>query len=137
LGRTGTAARRAVGLEAALVDKSPMTVPALDPADPRSVVVDVAGVAAMMVAKAHKLHEHIVSGRPDRQDDEDAADVFRMMQVTLPASVGATFVALLEHPIAGPPTAAAPRYLDELFGRRGRPGIQMAARALRVLKRLI
>lgn len=126
------AARRAVGLEAALVDKSPMTVSSLDPLDPRSVAVDVAGVAALMVAKAHKLHDRIDRGRSDRLDDKDAADVFRMMQVTLPASVGATLSGLLEHPIAGSPTAAAIRYLDELFGRRGRPGIQMAARALRV-----
>lgn len=126
------AARRALGLEAALVDKSPMTVSALDPADPRSVTVDVAGAAALMVAKAHKLHDRIESGRPDRQDDKDAADVFRMMQVTSPATIGATLAALLEHPIAGPPTAAAIGYLDELFDRRGRLGIQMAARALRV-----
>ena len=126
------AARRALGLEAALVDKSPITVSALNPADYRSVTVDVAGVAALMVAKAHKLHDRIVSGRPDRQDDKDAADGFRMMQVTSPATVGSTLVGLLEHPIAGPPTTAALAYLDELFGRRGRPGIQMAARALRV-----
>jgi hypothetical protein len=39
---------------------------------------------------------------------------------------------LQEHPLAGPPTAAAITYLDELFGRRGRLGIQMATRALRV-----
>jgi hypothetical protein len=126
------AVRRALGLEAALVDKSPMTVSALDPADHRSVTVDVAGVAALMVAKAHKLHDRIESGRPDRQDDKDAADVFRMMQVTSPATVGATLAGLRTHPIAGPPTAAAIQYVDELFGRRGRPGIQMAARALRV-----
>jgi len=124
------AARRAPGLEAALVDRSPMTLSALDPT--RSVTVDVAGVAALMVAKAHKLHDRIASGRPDRQDDKDAADVFRMMQVTSPATVGATLAGLLEHPVAGPPTAVAITYLDELFGRGGRPGIQMAARALRV-----
>jgi hypothetical protein len=126
------AVRRAVGLEAALIDKTSMTVSALDLTDQRSVTVDVAGVAALMVAKAHKLHDRIASGRPDRQDDKDAADVFRMMQVTFPATVGATLAGLLRHPVAGPPTADAIRYLDELCGRRGRPGIQMAARALRV-----
>lgn len=126
------AARRAPGLEAALIDKSPMTLSALDQHDRRSVTIDVAGVAALMVAKAHKLHDRIAGGRPERQDDKDAADVFRMMQVTSPATVGATLAGLREHPIAGLPTAAAITYLDELFGRRGRPGIQMAARALRV-----
>lgn len=126
------AARRARGLEAALVDKSPMTVSALDPNDRRSITVDVAGDAALLVAKAHKLHDRVASGKPDRLDDKDAADVVRIMQTTAPAAVGATIKRLLEHPIAGQPTAEAVQYLGELFGRRGAPGIQMAARALRV-----
>jgi hypothetical protein len=108
------AARRAVGLEAALIDKGLMTVSALDPTDQRSLTVDVAGVAALIVAKAHKLHDRVDRGRSDRLDDKDAADVFRMMQVTSPSTVGATLAGLREHPIAGPPTAVAIRYLDEL-----------------------
>lgn len=55
-----------------------------------------------------------------------------MMQVTSPTAVGGTLTALLGHSIAGPPTADAVGYLDELFARRGRPGIQMATRALRL-----
>lgn len=70
-------ARPAPGLEAALVDKSPMPISALDPRDRRSVKADVAGVPALLVAKAHKLHERIRSGRRDRLDDKDAADAFR------------------------------------------------------------
>jgi hypothetical protein len=53
------------------------------------------------------------------------------MQVTTPASIAATFQELLGHQIAGPPTAEALDHLDELFGRRGRPGIKITARALR------
>jgi hypothetical protein len=34
--------------------------------------------------------------------------------------------------LAGPSTQDAIDYLDELFGRRGRPGIDMAAEALRI-----
>ena len=126
------AARRARGLEAALVDKSRMTVSALDPNDRRSVTVDVAGEAALLVSKAHKLHDRVASGKPDRLDDKDAADVVRIMQMTSPTAVGATLKSLLEHPIAGQSTGEALQYLGELFGRRGAPGIQMAARALRV-----
>jgi hypothetical protein len=126
------AARRARGLEAALVDKSPMTVSALDPNDRRSVTVGVAGEAALLVAKAHKLHDRVASGKPDRLDDKDAADVVRIMQMTSPTAVGATLKDLLKHPIAGPPTAEAVQYLGELFGRRGATGIRMAARALQV-----
>jgi hypothetical protein len=123
------AARRAVGLEASLVDNSPMTVSALDPADRRSVTVGVAGVPALMVAKAHKLHDRVGRGRPDRLDDKDAGDVFRMMQRAPAKAVGETLAGLREHPVAGPPTAAAVEYIDELFGRRGRAGIEMAARS--------
>jgi hypothetical protein len=98
------AARRAVGLEASLVDNSPLTVSALDPADGRWVTVAVAGVPALMVAKAHKLHDRVSRGRPDRLNDRDAGDVFRMMQGASAKTVGATLAELCEHPVAGPPT---------------------------------
>lgn len=124
------AARRALGLEAALVDRDPMLIAALDPADQRAVMVDVAGVAALLVAKAHKLHDRVQRGRANRIDDKDAADVFRLMQVSSPETVGATLKELAGHAVAGPVTAAAIGYLDELFGRRGRAGIEMASRAL-------
>jgi hypothetical protein len=125
------AARRALGLEAALVDHSPMTLRALDPADDRAIEVEVAGAAALLVAKAHKLHDRVAENRVARVDDKDAADVFRVMQTTA-GDVGATFRTLCDHSIAGDPSRDALAYLDELFGRRGRPGIEMAARALRL-----
>lgn len=126
------AARRVLGLEAALVDHSPMTVRALDPADGRALEVEVAGAAALLVAKAHKLHDRVAENRTARLDDKDAADVIRVMQTTSPGDVGATFRTLCAHPIAGGPSGDALAYLEELFGRRGRPGIEMAARALRL-----
>jgi hypothetical protein len=125
------AARRAVGLEAALVDNSTMTIAALDPSDERSQQARVAGPAALLVAKAHKLHDRIASGRTARLDDKDASDVVRLMQSTRPDEIAVTLSALTQNAIAGPPTIAAVTYLEELFGRRGRPGIEMASRALR------
>jgi hypothetical protein len=125
------AARRAVGLEAALVDNSTMTITALNPTDTRSLRTKVAGPAALFVAKAHKLHDRVVSGRADRLDDKDAADVVRLMQTTTPDEVAATLSALGQDAVAGPPSKNALIYIEELFGRRGTPGIEMAARALR------
>lgn len=64
------AARRATGLEAALVNHAPMTIAALDPADARSLTANVAGPPALLVAKAHKIHDRVESGRvepPGRQ----------------------------------------------------------------------
>ncbi len=126
------AARRAVGLEAALVDHAPMTVAALDPSDARSVDAEVAGEAALLVAKLHKINDRVQSRRSDRIDDKDAADVLRLMQSVAPERIGETFVRLLDDSIAGAVTSEAVRLLEALFGRAGRPGVRMAARALRL-----
>jgi hypothetical protein len=126
------AARRAVGLEAALVDHSPMTVTALEPSDTRQFEVEVAGVAALFVAKAHKLYDRLQSNRPGRADDKDAADVYRLMQTTSSNDVAARLAELREHETAGPVTEAAIGYLVELFGRRNGDGVQMAVRALQL-----
>jgi len=126
------AARRAVGLEAALVDHSPMLITALDPTDRRSIEAEVAGPAALFVAKAHKLNDRIASEKTDRIDDKDAADVVRLMQSVSAAEVRETLKALVGDPVAGQPVRDGIVYLNDLFGRRGRPGIEMAARAMRV-----
>lgn len=126
------AARRAVGLEAALVDHSPMIVAALSPADSRSIEVEVAGSTALLIAKAHKLHDRVAASRADRIDDKDAADVVRLMQTTSATDVGTTFIKLREDEIARRPSMDGLTYLNDLFGRRGRPGIAMASRALRI-----
>lgn len=126
------AARRAVGLEAALVDHSSMTVTALEAADTRKFEVEVAGVAALLVAKAHKIHDRLQSNRPGRAEDKDAADVYRIMQTTSPNDVAVRLVALREHETAGPVTKAAIGYLVGLFGRRNSEGVQMAVRALQL-----
>ncbi len=131
LGSHGKQAARLVpGIEAVLVDHQPMTIKALDPADTRSLDVKVAGVAAMLVAKAHKIHDREVGGKSHRQDDKDASDVVRLMQTTSPTDVAVTLADLMTHAMAGESTADGVRYLDELFGRRSGRGIVMATRAL-------
>ena len=95
------AAGRAVGLEAALVDHSPIVVSALDPTDSRSIEVEVAGSAALLVAKTHKIHDRIASGKSSRVDDKDAADVLRIMQMTNASETAGTLAALALDPIAG------------------------------------
>jgi hypothetical protein len=127
------AARRAVGLEAALVDHSTMTIRALEPEDARSFQVQVAGPAALFIAKAHKLHDRVASGRTVRVDDKDAADVVRLMQTSKADEIDATLRALEAHEVAGSPTRSAIGYIEEMFGRRAGPGIEMASRALRTV----
>ena len=126
------ATRRAIGLEAALVDHGPLLITALDKADSRTIEAEVAGPTALLIAKAHKIHDRTGDLRANRLRDKDAADVVRLMQ-TFPASdIRATLVELSSDSIAGPIAMTGHTYLDELFGRRGRPGIEMAARALRL-----
>jgi len=121
-----------VGLEATLIDNGPMQIAPLEPGDARLVTASVAGPAALLVSKAHKIHDRTQRARPDRIVDKDAADVLRLMQTTAPATVGATLAGLAVRPMAGDVTTAAIGYLEALFGRRGRPGIEMASRAMRL-----
>lgn len=78
------AARKAEGLEAALVDHAPMAISALDASDTRSITVEVAGLAAMLVAKAYKIRDRLADNNVDRLSDKDAADVYRIMQTASP-----------------------------------------------------
>ena len=125
------AARKASGLEAALVDNDIMRIEALDPADDRHARLRVAGVAALLVAKAHKIGDRIASGRPDRLNDKDAADVVRLMQTSSPTVVTATFRSLLNNRDAGGPSGVGLGILADLFGSRAGTGIAMASQALR------
>lgn len=125
------AARKIVGLEAALVDNEALEISALDPADSRSITVRVAGVAALLVAKIHKLSDRVAGNRSDRIRDKDAADVVRLMGAEKAGSVAQTLRDLSSHPDAGEVTRVAINRFDELFGTRAGVGIEMAARSLR------
>lgn len=125
------AARRAAGLEAALVDHSTMTIRSLDPADHRAVDVEVAGVAALLVAKAHKIHDRL-GGNDSRLKDKDAADMYRIMQTAAVPDVARTFRRLCDDGLAGASTTAALTLIEDLFGRRAAPGVVMTQRALRL-----
>ena len=126
------AARKTAGLEAALVDNQIIRIEALDPADRRSSEAKVAGVAALLIAKSHKLNDRVESGRQDRLEDKDASDVVRLMQTSSAAAVAGTLLGLVEHPSAGAPTKLAIQHFETLFGTRSGVGIEMAIRALRM-----
>lgn len=125
------AARKAAGLEAVLVDHDVMRIEALEAGDHRSARVRVAGVAALLVAKTHKLNDRIESARADRLDDKDASDLVRLMQRSRPEDIAGDLIELRAHASAGPPTEFAIQRFNALFGNRAGSGIEMAARALR------
>ncbi|NNN22531.1 MAG: hypothetical protein HKL80_11095 [Acidimicrobiales bacterium] len=109
------AARRTVGLEAALLDHLPMKVESLDPLDRRSILVEVAGIPALLIAKAHKIKDRIDGTRASRVIDKDAADIFRMMQRGDPAAISSVLRNLAESPSAGETTVDAISILVDLF----------------------
>ena len=125
------AARKTSGLEAALVDNEVIAIEALEPEDRRRARLRVAGVAALIVAKTHKIADRIETGREDRLSDKDGADVVRLMGVSPPATVASTLKGLIDNPTAAAATKFAVDNFEGLFGRRAGGGIELASRALR------
>lgn len=107
------AARRARGLEAAVVDNDTFHVAALDPADPRRYDVRVAGAAALLVAKAHKIAERVTV--PDRLNDKDAHDIYRLLVGIETDVLASATLVLISHPLSANTTAEAMSHLSELF----------------------
>ena len=71
-----------------------MEIVSLERNDDRSVVMSVAGPAALLVAKVHKIAER--TGISDRVSDKDALDVLRLLQATDTATLAARLVDLAD-----------------------------------------
>jgi len=121
------AARRAKGLEGALIDHEVRELGALDPSDSRSVHVAVAGPAALLVAKLHKVAERIQT--PDRLVDKDALDILRLLRAVPTQTLAGGLTRLADSELARPTTTEAVQLGSQLLGSEARPGVQMAVRA--------
>jgi len=111
------AAGRAVALELAIWDRQLRTISNIeDPAD--HVDAWVAGPAALLVAKAHKVHERLVrvSIRPDRLRPKDSGDIALLMLVSNPDNIAATMVyQASEHSEIAPVVKQAIIWLIEMY----------------------
>jgi len=111
------AASRAVGLELAVWDRHRRTLTAID--DPTTKVEAwVAGPAALLVAKAHKVHERLeqVATRPDRLRPKDSGDVGLLMMVSNADDVAKVMITQsTEHPEIEPVVSQAARWLIEMY----------------------
>jgi hypothetical protein len=88
-------ARKARGLEAALVDRAVMAIRPLESDDRRAFDVAVAGRAALLVAKLHKIAERISEREQRRLDDKDALDILRLLQASETSMLAETVKTLL------------------------------------------
>lgn len=123
-----TATRLTDGLEAAAVDLDVLVVRSLDGRPDAS--AQVAGVAALLVAKSHKIADRIAGGRPDRLQDKDAGDVIRLMQIGEGPAVAERFRTMLEDPDVGQVVRHGLALLRSQFGTPRAEGTRMATAAL-------
>jgi len=120
--------RRATGLEAAVVDRSRVRISSLEAGDSREIEAWVAGPAALVVSKLHKIAER--EHEPGRLNDKDAHDVYRLLVAVSAADLARSFDWMRVDPIAGEVTLFALAELERLFARSPEAlGAQMAGRA--------
>lgn len=123
------ALRRVRGLEVALIDNDVMEIGALDVADQRQIAANVAGPAALVVAKLHKIGER-ATDFPSRLVDKDAHDIYRLLIDTETEILAERLQMLLQDEIAAAATEAALTHLRELFAAGAdATGSHMAGRA--------
>ena len=122
-----TVARKASGLEAALVDRDLTTIRSLDPDDQRHADLAVAGPSALIVAKVHKILDRADS--QDRLSDKDALDVYRLLRAVTTVELARRFTVLLADDISRVATERALVEFPRLFDSAAATGCQMAARA--------
>lgn len=125
-GHQPMAARIVRGLEGVVVDNDPLRIGALEAADPRTVLARVAGPAALLVAKLHKIDDRVGT---TRAGDKDALDVFRLLRAVATEELADRVAQVL----GDARSRDAGRRGLELLGtyfHRGGEGSAMASRAL-------
>ncbi|MCU0659692.1 MAG: GSU2403 family nucleotidyltransferase fold protein [Polyangiaceae bacterium] len=125
-GHDTRAARIVSGLDGAIVDADVMKLAALDAGDPRSFDIRVAGPAALLVAKAHKINDRQGTGR---QSDKDALDVLRLLRGTETDDLAARYAKLLADKRSEEAAKTGRSLLEAQFAQRTGVGVEMAIRS--------
>ena len=129
-GHDARSARIVRGLEGVIADADVMRVGALDTSDSRELDVRVAGSAALLVAKVHKIGDR--SGTV-RSTDKDALDVLRLLRGTATDDLAGRMQQLMKDDDARPVAEEALDLLGSQFANRTGEGIEMAVRAVGAL----
>lgn len=129
-GHDSRAARIVRGLDGAIVDADVMTLAALEDNDARALDVRVAGPAALLVAKLHKISDRHGT---DRQSDKDALDILRLLRGTQTDDLAARYTKLLGDKRSEETARSACTLLGEQFAKRSGIGVEMVIRSAGVL----
>jgi hypothetical protein len=126
-GHDAHAARIVQGLDGVLVDADVMGLASLEPADVRAFDIRVAGPAALLVAKVHKIQDR---RETSRASDKDALDVLRLLRGTSTDNLAGRFRRLLDDERSATPARSAAKLLRAQFGDRRGVGVEMMLRAV-------
>lgn len=126
-GHDARAARIVSGLEGAIVDADVMRIDSLESGDTRTMDLRVAGPAALLVAKLHKIADRTET---HRLSDKDALDIFRLFRGTTTDDLASRYQRILADPRSKDVSEAGLGLLRELFVDRPATGIEMLLRAV-------
>lgn len=114
------------GLELTLFDHSTMEISASD----KTLQLEVAGIASLVIAKAWKIYERYEQGQEAFADvAKDVIDVFRLLRASEPEDLAATFARMPGEPRVSETAHIGAKYLLAMCGREG-PGLRLVTSAL-------
>ena len=126
------AAMKVHGLEGALVSHKRRKISSLVPGSDRSCILKVAGPAALLVAKAHKIGERLQDPDVRRRDQlpKDAFDIYRLLRGIDTAEMASEFALLQSSEVSSRVTSEALSILQRLFSAPSDKGTELVVRAV-------
>lgn len=122
-------AAKVKGLEAVLVDHEPRELAALSPTDARAFRIEVAGRAALMVAKLHKIADRLRDagrGRVDRlKGGKDVLDITRLYDATPVDVLAASLRLCASERVAAEATNRALEHIERLLTAPDAEGVRL------------
>ena len=126
------AAMKVHGLEGALVSHTRRKIATLVTDADRSCILKVAGPAALLVAKVHKIGERLEDSDVRRQAQlpKDAFDIYRLLRAIDTTEMAKEFGLLQSHEISGGVTSEALSMFQRLFSAPSNMGTELVVRAV-------
>ena len=130
------AAMKVRGLEGALVSHKVRKITSLIPGADRSCFLKVAGPAALLVSKVHKIGERLEDPDVRRQEllPKDAFDVYRLLRAIDTAELTSEFGLLKSHETSSYVTSEALSTFKSPFGSRSDTGTSLLVRSVGALE---